>query len=74
MPDDMEREILKIMAELDRPARCKDIAEVMGVKHDSVSCMMTPLAEKGLIEKAPEGGGYRLTPKGRKRLEETPKG
>ena len=60
---DMNKAILKALLELGGgPAKSKEIAERIGVPTSKVSCRLSPLAKKGLLEKTPQG--YKLTPEG----------
>ncbi len=68
MAEDMNRAILKVLAELNRPAKSKEIAEKIGVPTSKVSCRLAPLRKKGLID-SPEKGLYVITDEGRKLVE-----
>ncbi|WP_457590689.1 ArsR family transcriptional regulator [Geoglobus sp.] len=68
MAEDMNRAILKALAELNRPAKSKEIAEKIGVPTSKVSCRLAPLRKKGLID-SPEKGLYVITDEGRKLVE-----
>ena len=68
MPElDMNAEILKALKKLGKPAKSKEIAEVIGVPSSKVSCRMSPLAKKGLVQKV-DKGLYALTPEGEKQV------
>ncbi|WP_456369492.1 ArsR family transcriptional regulator [Geoglobus sp.] len=68
MAEDMNRAILRALAELGRPAKSKEIAEKMGVPTSKVSCRLAPLRKKGLIA-SPEKGLYVITEEGKKLVE-----
>ncbi|AKG91535.1 Bacterial regulatory protein, arsR family [Geoglobus ahangari] len=68
MAEDMNRAILKALAELGRPAKSKEIAEKIGVPTSKVSCRLAPLRKKGLID-SPEKGMYVITEEGKKLVE-----
>lgn len=68
MAEDMNKAILKALAELGRPAKSKEIAEKIGVPTSKVSCRLAPLKKKGLID-SPEKGLYVITEEGRKLVE-----
>lgn len=68
MAEDMNRAILKALAELGRPAKSKEIAEKIGVPTSKVSCRLAPLRKKGLID-SPEKGLYVITEEGKKLIE-----
>ncbi|MBE8540512.1 ArsR family transcriptional regulator [Geoglobus acetivorans] len=68
MAEDMNRAILKALAELGKPAKAKEIAEKLGVPTSKVSCRLAPLRKKGLLD-SPEKGVYVITEEGEKFLE-----
>ncbi len=68
MAEDMNRAILRALADLGRPAKSKEIAEKIGVPTSKVSCRLAPLRKKGLID-SPEKGLYVITEEGKKLVE-----
>lgn len=68
MAEDMNKAILKAFAEIGRPAKAKEIAEVLGVPASKVSCRLAPLKKKGLLD-SPEKGVYVITEEGKKLVE-----
>jgi|Deesub1362A_J573_1020465.scaffolds.fasta_scaffold00089_40 Mn-dependent DtxR family transcriptional regulator len=65
MTQDLNKEILKALKEIGRPASTKEIAEKIGVKTSKISCRVAPLRKKGLLE-SPEKGKWTLTEEGKK--------
>ncbi len=63
--EDMNKAILKALAEMGRAATSKEIAEKLGVPTSKVSCRLAPLKRKGLIE-SPEKGKWAITEEGKK--------
>jgi len=68
MAEDMNKAILKALAELNKPSRAKEIAEKIGVPASKVSCRLAPLRKKGLLD-SPEKGLYVITEEGRRLVE-----
>ncbi len=66
--EDMNKAILKALAEIGRAASSKEIAEKLGVPTSKVSCRLAPLKRKGLIE-SPEKGKWIITEEGKKAIE-----
>jgi len=65
---DMNKEILKALIEIGKPASSKEIAEKIGVPTSKVSCRLNPLKKKGFLE-SPEKGKWFVTEEGRKAVE-----
>ncbi len=68
MSADINREILKVLKEIGKPATSREIAEKIGVPTSKVSCRLAPLKKKGLII-SPEKGKWIITEEGKKFLE-----
>jgi ArsR family transcriptional regulator len=67
--DEVDLAILRALAELQRPARPKEIAERSGLDARRVAAKMRKLRRLGLVERVGEGL-YRLTQEGQRALEQ----
>ena len=66
--DEVDRAILRALAEIGGPARPRDIAEKIGASPRSVAAKMRKLRNLGLVERVGEGL-YQLTEEGRRLVE-----
>ena len=67
-PTPAELEILKILWERDGPATVRDVLEVVNARHEppraytSVMSLMNVMAEKGLLQRSPQGRAFVYEP------------
>ncbi len=64
---DEQKQILEAMAKSDEPCGSKDIASATGLESKAISCRITALKKKGLVE-SPVRCKYAITADGRSAL------